>query len=407
MRRSSPSGQPIWLDMARRSARALVRLAQAGKTVADVLDDRSIRNAMVVHAAFGGSTNLILHVPAIAFSAGLRRPTVEDWHEINVRVPRLVSVLPNGPFYHPTVRAFLAGGVPEVMLHLRELGLLDLSAMTVIGEPLERMLAWWESSERRKRLRQRLQDQDGIDPDDVIMSPVRARERGLTSTVTFPRGNLAPEGSVIKSTAIDPTVVDPDGVYRKTGPARVFTRESEAIAAIKGQGDRPIRPGDVLVLIGRGPMGAGMEEIFQITSALRYLSFGKHVAVLTDARFSGVSTGACVGHVSPEALAGGPIGRVRDGDIIRIVVDRVKLEGSLDLVGSEGTEYGPEEGRRVLASRPPHPKLSPDPDLPDDTRLWAALQNVGGGTWGGCVYDTDAIIAALQAGLARDLKEGS
>ncbi len=107
-------------------------------------------------------------------------------------MPRLVSVLPNGPFYHPTVRAFLAGGVPEVMLHLRALGLLDLSALTVVGTPLERVLTWWESSERRKRLRERLFDQDGVDPDDVIMSPARAREQGLTSTVTFPRGNLAP-----------------------------------------------------------------------------------------------------------------------------------------------------------------------------------------------------------------------
>ncbi len=252
--------------MARRSAHALVALSQAGRTLCDILTESSIKNAMVVHAAFGGSTNLILHIPAIAFAAGLPRPTVEDWHDINVKVPRLVSVLPNGPFYHPTVRAFLAGGVPEVMLHLRELGLLDLSALTITGEPLEHLLAWWETSERRKRLRDRLYEQDSVDPDDVIMSPVRAREHGLTSTVTFPRGNLAPEGSVIKSTAIDPTVVDPDGVYRKTGPARVFTREREAIAAIKGQGDRPIRPGDVLVLMGRGPLGAGMEEIFQITS---------------------------------------------------------------------------------------------------------------------------------------------
>ena len=231
------------------------------------------------------------------------------------------------------------------------------------------------------------------------MSPARAREHGLTSTVTFPRGNLAPEGSVIKSTAIDPSVVDPDGVYRKIGPARVFTRERDAIAAIKGQGDRPIKPGDVLVLIGRGPTGAGMEEIYQITSALQHLSFGKQVAVLTDARFSGVSTGACIGHVSPEALAGGPIGRVRDGDLIRIVVDRIRLEGSLDLVGAEGIEFGPAEGARVLAERTPHPDLSPDPELPDDTRLWAALQTVGGGTWGGCVYDPDAIIATLRAGL--------
>jgi putative YjhG/YagF family dehydratase len=391
-----PSGQPIWRDLARRSARALVALASKGLSTRRILTDAAVRNAMTVHAAFGGSTNLILHIPAVAFTAGLSRPTVDDWHEVNLKVPRLVSVLPNGPYYHPTVRAFLAGGVPEVMLHLRALGLLDESVLTAVGEPLSRTLDWWQASERRKRLRERLYQEDGVDPDDVIMSPARAKEQGLTSTVTFPRGNLAPEGSVIKSTSIDPGVVDPDGVYRKTGPARVFAREKEAIAAIKGQGDRPIKPGDVLVLMGRGPMGAGMEEIYQITSALRHLSFGKQVAVLTDARFSGVSTGACIGHVSPEALAGGPFGRVRDGDLIRIAVDRLRLEGSLDLVGAEGVEFGPEEGARVLARRGPHPELSPDPEMPDDTRLWAALQAVAGGTWGGCVYDTEAIIEALR-----------
>jgi xylonate dehydratase len=388
----APSGQPIWRDMARRSARALVGLAARGLATRDILTASAVRNAMAVHAAFGGSTNLLLHVPAIAFAAGLARPTVDDWHEVNVKVPRLVSVLPNGPVDHPTVRAFLAGGVPEVMLHLRELGLLDESALTASGEPLGRVLDAWPASERRERLRERLHEADGVDPDDVIMPPSRARERGLTSTVTFPRGNLAPEGSVIKSTAIDPSVVDADGVYRKTGPARVFTRERDAVAAIK-RGD--IRPGDVLVLIGRGPMGAGMEEIYQITSALKHLPFGKHVAVVTDARFSGVSTGACIGHVGPEALAGGPIGRVRDGDLIRIVVDRVRLEGSVDLVGADGDELGAGPVARLLAARPPHPDLSPDPDLPDDTRLWAALQAVGGGTWGGCVYDPDAILAAL------------
>ncbi len=282
------------------------------------------------------------------------------------------------------------------MLHLRALGLLDLSVLTVTGEPLARTLDWWAASDRRRRLRERLFEADQVDPDDVIMSPARAREQGLTSTVTFPRGNLAPEGSVIKSTAIDPSVVDADGVYRKTGPARVFTREKDAIAAIKGQGDHPIQAGDVLVLMGRGPMGAGMEEIFQITTSLRHLSFGKHVAVLTDARFSGVSTGACIGHISPEALAGGPLGKVRDGDLIRIEVDRLNLQGSLDLVGAEGREFGVAEGTRVLAGRGPHPQLSPDPELPDDTRLWAALQTVAGGTWAGCVYDTDAIIEALR-----------
>lgn len=397
----APSGQPIWREIARHSARALVALAKAGTPLGKVLTNAAIHNAMIVHAAFGGSTNLLLHIPAIAFAAGLDRPTVDEWHAVNLKVPRLVSVLPNGPNYHPTVCAFLAGGVPEVMLHLRSLGLLDESAITVTGEPLGRVLDWWPTSERRRRLRDRLHRVDGIDPNDVIMSPESARERGLTSTVTFPRGNLAPEGSVIKSTAIDPTVVDADQVYRKTGPARVFTRERDAIAAIKGQGPRPLKPGDVLVLIGRGPMGAGMEEIYQVTSALRHLSFGKQIAVLTDARFSGVSTGACIGHIGPEALAGGPIGRVVDGDLIRIIVDRVRLEGRVDLVGDGARTLSPEEGARVLAARGPHPALTPDPELPEDTRLWAALQAAGGGTWGGCVYDPDAIIDALRRGAGR------
>jgi putative YjhG/YagF family dehydratase len=391
----APSGQPIWLDMARRSARALVALADRGIPLRRLLTDAAIRNAMTVHAAFGGSTNLLLHVPAIAHAAGLRRPTVEDWRDINRRVPRLVDVLPNGPIGHPTVRVFLAGGVPEVMLHLRRLGLVDETCLTAAGAPLGRVLDWWEASERRKRLREVLMDRDHVDPDDVILDPERARARGLTSTVTFPHGNLAPEGAVIKSTAIDPSVVDADGVYRKVGPARVFTSERAAIASIKDRGPGGIKAGDVLVLICRGPLGAGMEEIYQITSALKHLSFGKHVAVLTDARFSGVSTGACIGHIGPEALAGGPIGKVRDGDRIQIVIDRVRREGTVDLVGEGDNLFGAEEGGRILARRTPRPDLAPDADLPGDTRLWAALQQVSGGTWGGCVYDVDAIVGAL------------
>jgi len=397
----APSGQAIWLDMARRSARALIHLEARGFTMKDILTDASVRNAMVVHAAFGGSTNLLLHLPAIAHSAGLGRPTVEDWREINRQVPRLVDVLPNGPVGHPTVRVFLAGGVPEVMLHLRRLGLLDLNVLTVAGVTLGRLLDWWESSERRHRLRALLYERDGVDPDEVIMSPERAHGLGLTSTVTFPRGNLAPEGSVIKSTAIDPSVVDADGVYRKIGPARVFVTERAAVRAIK---EGAIKPGDVMVLCGRGPLGCGMEEIYQITSALKHLAFGKHVAVITDARFSGVSTGACIGHVGPEALAGGPIGKVRDGDIIQIIIDRNRLEGSADLIGQGDRIFGAEEGAKILAQRPPHPGLAPDPHLPDDTRLWAALQSIGGGTWGGCVFDVKAIVEMLEAG--KHVKDG-
>jgi len=351
--------------------------------------DDAIHNAMVVHAAFGGSTNLILHVPAIAHAAGRRRPTVEDWTRINRAVPRLVDVLPNGPKHYATVQVFLAGGVPEAMLHLRDLGLLKLDARTVTGRTLGENLTWWETSERRQRLREKLRALDGIDPDNVIMSRARAQERGLTSTITFLRGNLAPEGALVKSTAIAPQVIDADGVFLHEGPARVFASEGHAIAAVKAGS---VKPGDVMVLIGIGP-GCGMPETYQITSALKHVKDGQRIALITDGRFSGVSTGACVGHVSPEAWAGGPIGRVRDGDLIRLRVDTRKLEGSVDVVS-----LTPEE----LAARTPHPNLKVDPRVPSDTRLWAALQNASGGSWAGCVYDAARIEHLLTLGLAAE-----
>lgn len=390
----APSGQPVWIDMARRSARAVHALSERRLRTRDILTDASIRNAMVVHAAFGGSTNLLLHIPAIAHAAGLRRPTVEDWEEVNRLTPRLVDVLPNGPEYHPTVRAFLAGGVPEVLLHLRELGLIDASVLTVTGETLGSHLDWWEGSARRKRMKEILKSADGIDADRVILSPKAAKAKGLTPTITFPRGNLAPEGSVIKSTAIDASVVDSDGVYRKEGTAKVFVSEHEAIHAIKAG---EIEAGDILVLIGCGPMGTGMEETYQLTSALKFLPFGKHVALVTDARFSGVSTGACIGHVGPEALAGGPIGKVRSGDRLRIVIDRNQMSGSLDIIGDAAGPWSPEEAPRKLQDRPSHAKLAPHSKLPEDTRLWAALQQVSGGTWGGCVWDLESVLEALQS----------
>ena len=371
---------------------------QDGRTLADVVTDEAIENAMLVHAAFGGSTNLLIHIPAIAHAAGLRRPTVDDWRRVNAAVPRLVDALPNGPRHHPTVRVFLAGGVPEVMLHLRELGLLNGGARTVLGRTWNDVLDEWEPSERRARLRARLAEADGVDPDDVISSPAGAREKGMTSTVCFPGGNLAPGGSVIKATAIDSRVLDEDGVYRLTGRARVFTSEPDAVAAIKGTGAAdPVKAGDVIVLAGRGPLGTGMEETYQLTSALKFLPFGREVALITDARFSGVSTGACVGHVSPEALEGGPIGRLADGDLLRLVVDPQRLEASVDLVGHGAEEWTPEEAARVLAERPVRDDIAPDPRLPSDTVLWARLQSASGGLWGGCVYDPEAIAAALEA----------
>ena len=152
----APSGQPIWLDMARRSAKALMTLAERGITTEQIVTQDAVHNAMVVHAAFGGSTNLVLHIPAIAHAAGLERPTIDEWTEINRAVPRLVDVLPNGPVNHPTLRAYLAGAVPEVMLHLRDMNMLKLDALTVSGITLGDVLEWWEQSSRRTALRQRL-----------------------------------------------------------------------------------------------------------------------------------------------------------------------------------------------------------------------------------------------------------
>jgi putative YjhG/YagF family dehydratase len=390
----SPSGAEIWRDLARRSAVALMKLEESGTTTRDLLTDDSIHNAMVAHAAVGGSTNLVLHIPAIAHAAGLRVPTVDDWARINRAVPRIVDSLPNGPRHFATVQVFLAGGTPEMMLHLRDLGLLKLDARTVTGRTLGENLAWWETSERRSRLREKLRQLDGIDPDDVVLPPARARERGLKSTVTFLRGNLAPEGALVKSTAIAPERIDASGIYHHEGPARVFTSENSAIAAIKSG---TVQPGDVMVLIGIGP-GCGMPETYQITSALKYVKDGARIALVTDGRFSGVSTGACVGHASPEAWAGGPIGKVRNGDTVRLHIDTVRLEGSVDVITASEQEF---------LSRPRHPALQRDERVPADTHLWAALQDASGGTWAGCVYDADRIAHLLALGRAAEASQKS
>ena len=394
-----PSGEAVWLDIAHRSALALLKMKAGGLTLADIISAKSLENAMLLHSAFGGSTNLLLHIPAVARAAGLKPPGVEDWIRINKSVPRLVDALPNGPRNHPTVQVYMAGAVPEVMLHLRGMGLLHTDALTVTGDKLDAVLDWWRDSQRRRLVRERLRESDGIDPDDVIMSADHARQRGLSSTVVFPVGNIAPQGSVIKATAIDASVVDEDDVYRHQGPARVFTSEREAIRALKGLHDNPIQAGDVLVLMGVGPMGTGMEETYQLTSALKFIPWGKQVPVITDARFSGVSTGACIGHVGPEALAGGAIGKLRDGDWIAIEIDRKHLRGSVQLAGTADGKLTPQAAQALLEQRALHPDLRPHPDLPDDTRLWAALQAASGGVWGGCVYDVDKITEALRAGI--------
>jgi putative YjhG/YagF family dehydratase len=394
----APSGEPVWLSLAAQSSLALKDMMTKGLRMKDILTQGSIENAMVLNAAFGGSTNMLLHIPAIAFEAGLARPSIDDWTRINATVPRLVDVLPNGPQQFKTVQVFLAGGVPEVMLHLRDLGLLHLDCMTVTGQTLGENLHWWEQSDRRKRFQQALLEQDGVTVDQVIMTPAQAKSRGLTRTVVFPQGNLGPEGAVVKSAAISDELYV-DDVYHHCGPARVFTSERAAIAAVKSTGADRLLHGEVMVLLCKGPLGAGMPETAQITIALKYTKSLKHIALITDGRFSGFSSGPCIGHVGPEAMAGGPLGKVTDGDLIEIRIDRQSMTGALNLVGDDtmpDTEYSAEAGSRILAARALRNDLAPDPGMPESVRLWGLLQQTGGGTWGGCVTDVDVVAKRLN-----------
>ena len=397
----APSGLPIWREVAKASAAQLVSLREQGIGMRDILSWEAAENAIAVHLAFGCSTNLLLHIPAILYHAGIRIPTVADWARLNAKVKRIVSVLPNGPVNHPTVRAYLAGGVPEVMLHLREMGLLHLDVMTVTGKTLGDNLSWWEQSRRRQELKARLQQTDGVDAADVIMSPDKAEQAGLTATLVFPTGNICPDGSVIKATAIDSKLC-PGNVFSGRFRARVFVTEDDAIRAIKSTGDDRINPCEIVVLTCLGPTAACMPETFQCTSALKYTRALSGTPLITDGRFSGVSTGPCIGHVGPEAIDGGPIGKLLDGDLIEVIIDRSTLTGSLNLVGDTSTEIGNGSiaiGDALFASRESRSDLAPQPGLPEDGEYFGALQS---GTWTGAVYDTRKIKRALRPGWREE-----
>ena len=403
----APSGGKIWYALAEDSALALVNLAENNIYTSQILTQDAVFNAMVVHAAFGGSTNLLLHIPAIAHAAGLKMPTREEWENINRQTPRLVNVLPAGKY--STAHVYAAGGVPEVMLHLRKLGLLKEDCLTVTGKTLGENLDVWEQGgkmyaweaenkrDRRKQVRFNLQTfNPDAHPDKVILSPEAANKANMKSTLTFPTGNLAPEGALIKSGAIAPEMIDDNGIYYKKGVAKVFVSEANAMKAIN-HGE--VKPGQIIILMGTGPSGTGMEETFQITGALKQLSFGKEIALITDGRFSGVSTGACIGHVGPEALVGGPIGKVQDGDIIEIKIDCDNLSGSINLIASHSNpnvELSEAEIAELFSNRLPHPQLRPHPELPNDIKIWAATQS---GIWEGCVQDADRILKIVKAGI--------
>jgi dihydroxy-acid dehydratase len=305
---------------ARKSGEAVVELLRRGITARDILTKEAFENAIAVVMAFGGSTNAVLHLLAIAHEAEVEL-TLADFTRVGSQVPHLADVKPFGRYVMNDVDR--VGGVPVVMRALLDAGLMHGDVMTVTGRTMAENLA-------------------DIDPPDLDGKVVRALKEPIhrTGGITVLHGSLAPEGAVVKSAGFDSDVFE--------GTARVFDRERAAMDALE---DGTIAAGDVVVIRYEGPKGGpGMREMLAITGAIKGAGLGKEVLLLTDGRFSGGTTGLCVGHVAPEAVDRGPIAAVRDGDRIRLDV----AEGTLDLL-VDGEPITAEEVARRLEGWAPVP----------------------------------------------------
>ncbi|MEY8437283.1 dihydroxy-acid dehydratase [Atopobiaceae bacterium 24-176] len=306
------------IRLAKRAGMKVMELLEQGVSALDIIDSRAIKNGMVLDMAFGGSTNTMLHLTAIAQAAGCP-VTMKEWDEVSAATPNIVRIAPAGPRHIEDLHA--AGGVSAIVGELGRTGHLDLSARTchgTVGEWVERCPA---------------PDGDIVRPASNAYSP----DGGLKVL----RGNLAPHCGVVKKSAVAPDM------RRHTGPARVFESEEQACEAIFGG---KICPGDVVVIRYEGPSGGpGMREMLTPTSAICGMGLDRSVALVTDGRFSGATKGPAIGHVSPEAAAGGPIALVEDGDSIAIDIDA----GIIELQVPED-----ELERRRAAWEPPAPKYA-------------------------------------------------
>ena len=284
------------LRLAKHAGMKVMELLEKGICIKDIISEAAIHNAMECDMAFGGSTNTVLHLTAIAMAAG-HPITMDDWDAASARTPHLVKLQPSGP--RPLIDLYAVGGVPVVMHELNELGLLDESAITCMG-PLPEYIV------------------NCTKPADGEVCRKHDNPFSKVGALRVLHGNIAPDGGIVKKSAVDPSMLT------HTGPARCFNSEEEACGAIfAGE----IKPGDVVVIRYEGPKGGpGMREMLTPTSAIVGMGLSKSVALLTDGRFSGASKGPCVGHVSPEAAAGGPIALIEDGDQVTVDIEGGKLE---------------------------------------------------------------------------------
>lgn len=285
------------LRIAKKSGERIVELVRSDLRPSAILTREAFENAIAVDMALGGSTNTLLHLPAIAKEAGIPLP-LRVFDEISRRVPHLCNMIPSGPYALEDLDA--AGGIPALMKELKSL--LHLEVLTVTGETLY----------------QNIKDAKVSDPNVIrpLVNPVH-REGGIAVLT----GNLAPNGAVVKTAAVSPKML------AHTGPAKVFDSEKEAVTAIR---NREIQPGDVVVIRYEGPKGGpGMPEMLIPTATLAGMGLSDSVALITDGRFSGATRGPCIGHVSPEAAEGGPIAAVKTGDIISIDIPERALNAKL------------------------------------------------------------------------------
>ena len=338
----SPASMQDIRRLARKAGRQVISLAEKSIRPSDIMTLAAFKNAIKVHAAISGSTNALIHLPAIACEGDLE-VDAELFDAANRDVPLLVDIQPSGKYL--TELVWYAGGVPRVQLELRDM--LDLDVLTVTGKSLGQNLEDLLKEGFFERGAGYLANYQ-LQPEDVIRPLGSAKGTGSIAVL---KGNLAPEGSVVKFSAV------PGDMLVHEGPAQVFNQEEEALAAcLKGT----IKPETVVVIRYEGPRGSGMPEMLATTEALASIPELSRVALVTDGRFSGATRGPCLGHVSPEAQAGGPIALVENDDLIRIDIPARKLE----LVGCRGKRMSPGEVDRILAQRragwtPPdhgHPK---------------------------------------------------
>lgn len=326
-----PATSPELTQAARRAGEQAMWLAEQGLTPRSIVTQKSFENALMIHAAISGSSNALLHLPAIAHEFGLMLDA-DMFDEIHRRIPYLLDVRPAGrwpaQFYH------YIGGTPGVMEEIKQF--LHLDVMTVTGKTLGENLEALRTSDYYTRCAEGLKPY-GLKREDVLR-PLN-NPLGKEGAIAVLRGSLAPDGSVVKHSAV------PQEMFQVTLRARPFDCEEDAIHAVL---THAIKPGDAVIVRYEGPRGSGMPEMFYTTEAISSdPELGKSIALITDGRFSGASTGPAIGHVSPEAAQGGPIALIEDDDLIRIDIPARRLE----LVGVKGEERTPEEIAAILAER--------------------------------------------------------